>query len=88
MLPRLKRLIAKASYANVVAKLALFISLGGASYAAVSLPAHSVGSRQLQRGAVTPQALGFPLGTQILNNATPTVLSSVNRAIRPLPLAI
>jgi hypothetical protein len=45
----------------VAATLALFISLGGASYAAIVLPANSVGPRQLRVGAVTPRALGFPL---------------------------
>lgn len=52
----------KLSYANVVASLALFVSLGGASYAAIELPAHSVGSRQLKAGAVGTTALGFPVG--------------------------
>jgi hypothetical protein len=46
----------------VVATIALFVSLGGASYAAIVLPAHSVGARQLRAGAVTPSALAFPLG--------------------------
>src|SRR5436190_18243202 len=41
------------SYANVVGTLALFIALGGVSYAAVKLPARSVGSRELKTGAVT-----------------------------------
>jgi hypothetical protein len=41
------------SYANVIASLALFVALGGASYAAVSLPANSVGSKQIKNGAVT-----------------------------------
>jgi hypothetical protein len=41
------------SYANVVSTLALFIALGGVSYAAVKLPAHSVGTRQLRSNAVT-----------------------------------
>jgi hypothetical protein len=50
------------TYGNVVATLALFISLGGVSYAAIELPAKSVGPKQLQAGAVTPGALGFPLG--------------------------
>jgi hypothetical protein len=49
------------SYANVVASLALFIAVGGASYAAVELPAGSVGSAQLRDGAVLPRDLGFPL---------------------------
>ena len=41
------------SYANVTATLALFIALGGVSYAAVKLPANSVGSKQLRANAVT-----------------------------------
>jgi hypothetical protein len=38
---------------NVVAYLALFIALGGTSYAAIKLPAGSVGTKQLRSGAVT-----------------------------------
>ncbi len=41
------------SPAMMVALAALFLSLGGASYAAVMLPAHSVGSAQLKTFAVT-----------------------------------
>lgn len=41
------------TYANVVGTLALFIALGGVSYAAVKLPAKSVGTKQLRTGAVT-----------------------------------
>src|SRR5437763_6831958 len=37
-----------------VALLALFVALGGTSYAAIKLPAGSVGSRQLRSRAVTP----------------------------------
>lgn len=40
------------TYANVTASLALFLALGGGAYAAVTLPANSVGSRQLRTGAV------------------------------------
>jgi hypothetical protein len=58
----LKRLADRLSYANVMATIALFVGLGGASYAAFVLPPHSVGSRQLKRRAVTPGALSFPLG--------------------------
>lgn len=50
------------TYANVVATLALFVALGGVSYAALSLPAGSVGTAQLRRGAVTTPKLAFPLG--------------------------
>jgi hypothetical protein len=37
----------------VVAFIALLLALGGASYAAVKLPSHSVGSKELKRAAVT-----------------------------------
>jgi len=37
----------------VVACLALIVALGGTSYAAIRLPANSVGTRQLKKGAVT-----------------------------------
>src|SRR5215207_6063743 len=36
-----------------VALLALFIALGGTSYAAITLPAGSVGTKQLKKNAVT-----------------------------------
>lgn len=42
----------KLTYANVVATLALFIALGGASYAALKLPKNSVGAKQLKKNAV------------------------------------
>jgi len=41
------------SYANVVATLALFLALGGASFAMLRLPKASVGTAQLRNGAVT-----------------------------------
>ena len=41
------RLVAHARR-NAIAYLALFVALGGTSYAAFSLPAGSVGARQLQ----------------------------------------
>jgi hypothetical protein len=44
---------AKLTYANVVASIAVFVALGGTSYAAFALPAGSVGSKQLKNGAVT-----------------------------------
>jgi hypothetical protein len=43
----------KLTYANTIATLALFVALGGSSYAALTLPANSVGTRQLKKGAVT-----------------------------------
>jgi hypothetical protein len=41
------------SPAMVVACLALMVALGGTSYAAIRLPANSVGTKQLKKGAVT-----------------------------------
>ncbi|MEP6909555.1 MAG: hypothetical protein ABI896_03885 [Actinomycetota bacterium] len=46
------RLFDRLSYANVVATLALFIALGGTSYAAVALAPNSVGTKQLKKNAV------------------------------------
>lgn len=39
---------------NAVAFLALFIALGGVGWAATSLPAGSVGTKQLRKGSITP----------------------------------
>jgi hypothetical protein len=41
------------SYANVTATLALFVALSGSAYAAIKLPANSVGTAQIQNKAVT-----------------------------------
>ena len=42
------------TYANVISTLCLFLLLGGGAYAALTIPKHSVGSKQLKRHAVTP----------------------------------
>ncbi|HXR59976.1 MAG TPA: collagen-like protein, partial [Solirubrobacterales bacterium] len=47
----------KLTYANVVATLALFVALGGASYAALQLPKNSVGAKQLKKNAVTSRKI-------------------------------
>jgi hypothetical protein len=47
----------KLTYANVMATIAVFIALGGASYAATQLPKNSVGTKQLKNGAVTKQKI-------------------------------
>jgi hypothetical protein len=41
------------TYANVVASIALFVALGGASYAAITLPRNSVGAKQIKKNAVS-----------------------------------
>lgn len=57
-----KRLADRLTYANIVATIALFVGLGGASYAAITLPAGSVGAKQLRANAVGLGDLSFPLG--------------------------
>jgi hypothetical protein len=46
------RLRDRLTYANVMATIAVFVALGGTSYAALSLPRNSVGTAQLRSGAV------------------------------------
>jgi hypothetical protein len=41
------------TFANVTSLLALFVALGGASYAAIRLPANSVGTKQIQNRSIT-----------------------------------
>lgn len=48
-----RRCAARLTYANVVATMALFIALGGVSYAAVKLPKNSVTSKAIKKNAVT-----------------------------------
>ncbi len=49
----MSRIRPKLTYANVMATIAVFIALGGASYAAIKLPKNSVGSKQLKKNSVT-----------------------------------
>jgi hypothetical protein len=49
-----KRVIrSRMTFANLTSLVALFVALGGSSYAALALPKDSVGLRQLKRNAVT-----------------------------------
>src|SRR3954452_8048501 len=48
----MRRLRSGLSYANVTATIALFVALGGSSYAALKLPRNSVGAAQIRTGAV------------------------------------
>ena len=68
------------SYGNVVATVALFVALGGASYAAIQLPKESVGSKQLKRGAVTGSKIknGAVSGAQIDEATLGTVPSAAH----------
>lgn len=58
------------SYANVTATLALFVALGGASYAAVTLPRNSVTSREVRNGSLLgADVRDGTLGTRDLSSA-------------------
>jgi hypothetical protein len=46
---------------NVVAYAALFVAVGGTSYAALNLPANSVGARQIRNGSIQPVKLDHSL---------------------------
>ena len=67
---------------NVIAYLALFVALGGTSYAAMNPPANSVGTAQLKNGAVTPSKLkhgligGYVRAWAVTNNGCELVASS------------
>jgi hypothetical protein len=47
------RLRTRLTYANVISSLALFLAMGGVSWAAVTLPRNSVGAKQIKANAVT-----------------------------------
>ena len=55
------------SPAMIVAFIALFIAIGGSSYAVTRLPAKSVGSKQIRKGAVrtTHLAKGAVTGAKV-----------------------
>lgn len=59
-----------------VALIALFVALGGTSYAAIQLPANSVGTRQLRGGAVTNAKLSHSL-RKLLARTSPKGTSGV-----------
>jgi hypothetical protein len=56
---------------NTLALLALFIALGGTTYAATALPKNSVGAKQLKKNAVTNPKIanGAVTGAKIANNS-------------------
>lgn len=70
------------TYANVVSTIAVFIALGGGAYAAITLPANSVGpaqiragavgSRDIQHGAIQPDDLSQTLAHRLLTALVPS----------------
>jgi hypothetical protein len=59
------------TYASVTATLALFIALGGGAYAASTLPANSVGAKQIKKSAVERVKLKNNAvdGSKVLDNS-------------------
>jgi hypothetical protein len=71
----LARIRSSLTYANVMATIAVFVSLGGASYAALNLPRNSVGPKQIRPGAVGPSEVkNRSLGVKELKGSTVTAL--------------
>jgi hypothetical protein len=80
-----RAVIRRLTYANVIASLALVGALAGASYAALSLPANSVGPSQLRPGAVTLGKLGFLLGSSGTSIKQVTLPGQICRGNPPPP---
>ena len=59
------------TYAGMTATLALFIALGGGAYAAATLPANSVGAKQIKKSAVERAKIknGAVDGSKVLDNS-------------------
>ena len=51
------RFVPRLTYSNVIATLAIFIALGGISYAATNLSKNSVGTKQIKNNAVTAKKI-------------------------------
>jgi hypothetical protein len=54
----ISRVRKRLSFANVASAIALFVALGGTSYAAVTLPSNSVGRAQIKTGGVGKSEIG------------------------------
>jgi hypothetical protein len=53
----LQRVRGHASYANAIATIAVFVAIGGTSFAAITLPRNSVGEKQIKSRAVGSKEL-------------------------------
>lgn len=73
---------ARLTFANVMASAAVFIALGGASYAAVSLPKNSVGSKQLRAHSIRQGDLASrSVGTRQLRRRSVTAPKLANAGV-------
>ncbi len=73
---------ARLTFANVMASAAVFIALGGASYAAVSLPRDSVGSKQVRANSIRQGDLAArSVGTRQLRRRSVTAPKLANAGV-------
>jgi hypothetical protein len=80
----LARLKARLSFANVTATLALFVALGGTSYAAATLPFNSVGKGQIKSNAVgKSEVAANAVGTSELRNSGVAAADIKSGAVGP-----
>lgn len=70
------------TYANVTATIALYVALGGISYAVLRVPARSVGPAQLRPRAVGPTALAVALGGASVETQDVKTFTDYTRACR------
>lgn len=84
----ISRMRSRASYANITATIALVVALGGVSYAAISVPQRSVGSKQLKLHAVRrPNVHKHAVGAEALRQNAVGPKSIQGNAIGPDQLA-
>jgi hypothetical protein len=70
------------TFSNVTAAIALFVALGGVSYAAATLPANSVGTKQLRDDAVRRADLApGSVGTRQLGRRSVTARKLATRSV-------
>jgi hypothetical protein len=81
---RFSRVRARLSFANVTSAIALFVALGGSAYAAVELPANSVGRAQIRTSGVGKSEIGAnTVGTSELRNSGVAAADIKSGAVGP-----
>jgi hypothetical protein len=79
----MKKITRPLTFANVVACLALFVALGGASYAAFKLPKNSVGAEAVENG-LPPDGAGYlrlVAGLVAVEERHPELIESLRTAV-------
>src|SRR5215218_5468946 len=76
------RIRSHVTFANVMAAIAVFIAIGGTSYAAMSLPRNSVGERELKNRAVGAREIqSGAVGSRAIRNRA-VHLADLSRSTR------